>query len=264
MAGFLEEWRADFRTPKPFVIWAVLSLIVGFAGPFGSYLSFPMGLRVAFWGIIMGIALIAGMAVRAFVHGALGLRSFLYGSTLIAAILAILFPPVVHVLLRAMPPSATLTSPGMSEIAIFVFCTSLGVGAYRHATGQIASVMPQQPVSAPLAPEMPNLPRLVERLPEGVQGSLISISVRDHYIDVTTDRGQASLLLRLSDAVAETSADHGAQVHRSHWVAWDAVETAEREGNRMVLRLRDGREVPVSRTYRPLVEARGIGMARTD
>jgi DNA-binding LytR/AlgR family response regulator len=42
----------------------------------------------------------------------------------------------------------------------------------------------------------------------------------------------------------------GRRVHRSWWVAADAVEGVERDGQRLLLRLSDNRCVPVGRTYR--------------
>lgn len=92
-----------------------------------------------------------------------------------------------------------------------------------------------------------------------MQGALWAISVRDHYVDVRTSTGQASLLMRLSDAMAEAEPVEGIQVHRSHWVAWAAVAAAEREGARLFLRLQDGARIPVSRAHRPRVEARLAG-----
>lgn len=102
-------------------------------------------------------------------------------------------------------------------------------------------------------------PRLLDRLAPEQRGRLYWISVRDHYVDVGTSQGVSSLLLRLSDAMVETAGEEGGQVHRSHWVAWGAVTSAERQRGKMVLILSDGARIPVSKTYRAEVEARGIG-----
>ena len=67
----------------------------------------------------------------------------------------------------------------------------------------------------------------------------------------------ASLLLRFSDAIAEVE-EEGAQVHRSHWVAWAAVEAVERDGIKLFLRLKSGARVPVSKNNREKLEARGL------
>jgi DNA-binding LytR/AlgR family response regulator len=55
--------------------------------------------------------------------------------------------------------------------------------------------------------------------------------------------------MRLADAVDELDGIEGAQVHRSWWVARDAIADARRGDGRATLTLKDGSEVPVSRTY---------------
>ena len=106
-------------------------------------------------------------------------------------------------------------------------------------------------------PEPAPEPRLVQRLDPGLRGPILSISVRDHYVDVMTGHGTASLLMRFGDAIAEAGVA-GAQVHRSHWVAWDAIDTVEREGAKLFLRLKPGMRVPVSKNHRDKLELRGL------
>jgi DNA-binding LytR/AlgR family response regulator len=55
----------------------------------------------------------------------------------------------------------------------------------------------------------------------------------------------------MGDAVAELSGYPGLQIHRSHWVAIDAVDGLERENGKTYALLRDGRKLPVSRTRAP-------------
>jgi DNA-binding LytR/AlgR family response regulator len=62
------------------------------------------------------------------------------------------------------------------------------------------------------------------------------------------------ILCRMEDAARELG-DLGRRVHRSWWVAADAVEAVEREGQRTLLRLNDGRHVPVGRSFRPDLKA---------
>ena len=71
----------------------------------------------------------------------------------------------------------------------------------------------------------------------------------DHYLRLHTSLGQELILMRLSDAVAELEGVEGAQVHRSWWVARAAIAQARRGEGRATLTLKDGSEVPVSRTY---------------
>jgi hypothetical protein len=115
-------------------------------------------------------------------------------------------------------------------------------GAITHASASDASAAPA---------------RFMERLPPKLKGAVIyAISAEDHYLKLHTSKGTDLILMRLSDAIAELEGLEGAQTHRSWWVARDAVESARREGDRIVLVLKGGVEAPVSRpNVRPLREA---------
>jgi DNA-binding LytR/AlgR family response regulator len=108
------------------------------------------------------------------------------------------------------------------------------------------------PVTAPPA----ELPPLLRRLKPENRGLIRHIAVEDHYTFVKTSRGSELILLRFSDALAEIGGSHGLQVHRSHWVADDFVCELKRVEGRLMLKLADGTEVPVSRTYIAEVRAR--------
>ena len=267
MGGFLASWMSDFRTRVPYLLWAGLTVTVGLAGPFGTYASFDFGTRLMFWGVILAFVIVYSSGVRAFVHHSLGLNRFSNGSPVIAAILAITVPPAVLNIIPILLRDGGALVPGQWELAIFIFAASISVGAFRHAmapqpTGPVPVPEPAPPASAVV--HAPANPRLIRRLPEAMRGTLISISVRDHYVDVSTDRGRASLLMRLSDALDEVDGVDGAQVHRSHWVSWTSVSAVQRDAGKLTLVMRDGSRIPVSKTYRGLVEDRGLGMARAE
>lgn len=267
MRAFLDELQADFRTAVPFVAWAAISLVVGIAGPFGTYEILPLPLRILVWAAILAVAILTGAAVRAFVRGTLGLRRFLPSSILIALLVTGLFTPVFAALAGRVFAGRPEFRPGLLEIAAFIFCASMAVAAYRQVTAggprrAPASAAGGSGTTAAPGPDtaaepVETVPRLVLRLEPGLRGRLFSVSVRDHYVDVRTEAGRASLLMRLSDAIAETEGEAGAQVHRSHWVARAAVAAVERRGDRTELRLQDGTRIPVSRSHRPQVEGWG-------
>jgi len=101
-------------------------------------------------------------------------------------------------------------------------------------------------------------PKFLERLPLKLRGAEIwAVEAEDHYLRLHTSGGQDLILLRLADAVAELEGIEGAQVHRSWWVARDAVVEAERGDGRAILTLKDGSKVPVSRTYAKVLRERG-------
>lgn len=272
MSAFFDHWLSDFRSPKPYVIWIILTIIIGFAGPFGTYDSGSLPKRLLLWSLLISVAILIGVSNRAFVFGALNLRGFWDGTMLVAGLNAISLPPVIAVIMTSV--DAGMHLPKYDELAIFAFLVTLGVGAYRRTVLTWPLAVNDQPADRqePAASHTPDVAltapaksaRIQMRLPELLRGDLIAISVRDHYVDVFTTKGSMGLLMRLSDAVEETAPIDGARVHRSHWVAWDAVEGVEKNGERLQLRMCNGALVPVSKTYRALVEERGIGMARAD
>ena len=128
----------------------------------------------------------------------------------------------------------------MSGLAIFL--------SHRREAAQAAQAAPAAP--APV--------KFLERLPLKLRGAEIwAVEAEDHYLRLHTSKGQDLILMRLADAVAELEGIEGAQVHRSWWVARDAVADARRGDGRATLTLKDGSEVPVSRTYARLIREAG-------
>jgi len=102
--------------------------------------------------------------------------------------------------------------------------------------------------SDPRGAQEPDQIRLLRRVPPHKHGRLIRLAVNDHYVDVITDAGTTSLLMRFSDAIVEADGVRGLQVHRSHWVAFDHISSVRRAGGRLLLIMSDGLQVPVSKS----------------
>jgi len=95
---------------------------------------------------------------------------------------------------------------------------------------------------------------LMERVRPERRGTLLALKAEGHYLQVYTDAGSDLILYRLSDALLEVGADDGAQVHRSWWVAANAL-SPQRHRDKLVLA--NGIEVPVSRSFRVAARQRG-------
>ncbi|MBP2160111.1 MULTISPECIES: LytTR family DNA-binding domain-containing protein [Asticcacaulis] len=96
------------------------------------------------------------------------------------------------------------------------------------------------------------------RLPFKYQKAEIhALSAEDHYLRVHTSVGQTLLLMRLYDAIRELDGIEGSQVHRSWWVARDAVSDVMRSDGRVTLALKGDVEAPVSRSYAKVLRAEG-------
>ena len=113
--------------------------------------------------------------------------------------------------------------------------------------------------STEAVPPAPGPAPILERVPLPQRGRLLALSVEDHYVDIITDRGKTLVLMRLADAMRETGDMPGLQIHRSHWVARDAVARAHRSDGKLVLELTNGLRLPVSRGYLAQVREAGLG-----
>ena len=86
-------------------------------------------------------------------------------------------------------------------------------------------------------------------LPCEKRGEIWSMSAADHYVEFTTDQGRHMARMTMKDAVAKIDAQDGLQVHRSHWVAYNAMLSIDKIGERHILTLRNGDQIPVSTRF---------------
>ena len=130
---------------------------------------------------------------------------------------------------------------------------TLGTAPGAPAAQRVSEHIPQ-PVQRGVTPPATKPRSVFDRLPRRLGVDLIYLTVDDHYVKAHTSAGSAIILMRFADAVAEL-ADQGLQVHRSFWVANRYLERLARKDGRTVLRLSNGQEIPVSRTYLTAVRA---------
>ncbi len=99
-------------------------------------------------------------------------------------------------------------------------------------------------------------PALMSRLKPTLRRSEIyALEAQDHYVRVITSGGDDLLLMRLSDAIAETAPLAGLSPHRSWWVAEHGVAEVSRRGGKAIIALKNNAEVPVSRSQMKILKA---------
>ncbi len=246
----LREVQGLARDRRAWVVLAVLCLVVGLIGPFGTYAAMGVAPRLAYWtAVVIGTAAIGTLGASFFErllepH----LNRFLAAALAGASAGPFIAAAVALINVGVFGPGATV----IDLVTLALYCSLIS------AAVTVVSVVLEKPANAAAVADAPRLPPLLERLPRSQRGRLIHIAVSDHYVDVTTDRGKSLILMRLSDAIRETSPAAGLQVHRSHWVALDAVKRGTRVGGKPVLELENGTVVPVSRTYLDAVRTAGL------
>lgn len=95
---------------------------------------------------------------------------------------------------------------------------------------------------------------LERRFPEISGLRLLAIEADEHYVRLHTDAGSKHVLYRFRDALKDVEDLSGLRVHRSWWVAKDAIEQSDPSPSGFGLKLKGGLKVPVSQTYRRDVE----------
>jgi len=99
---------------------------------------------------------------------------------------------------------------------------------------------------------------ILDRIPFDKRGPLVALSVEDHYVRVRTTKGEEMVLMRLADAIKETGAVGGLQVHRSYWIALDEISKAVRKGDGALLSMTHGPDIPVSRANVSKIKEAGL------
>jgi len=152
---------------------------------------------------------------------------------------------------------------GIGEMFLSVALIHLALGLIVWATIELpmryggGAPFAEPPAASPHRAAAP--PPLLERLPAGRRGRLLHLQMRDHYVEIHTDKGSDLVLMRFGDALKELGDTEGMQVHRSHWIARAAVNRIVRRTGRTAAILTNGAEVPVSRRYaRALREAHWV------
>ncbi len=247
MRVYWNRFLRDLNTPLKKLLFVILSLIVGIAGPFGSYITMCLFERTFYWSFLIGLSIVMITAIRSALILNRPHWSYWKIGTVASLILAITFPTVIYFLTIHVFRLDRSMMPDFILFVAVVFLISIAIHAIRYFTIETA-----------MKPEN-TAPRIMERLPEEKRGRVIRISARDHFVDIFTENGMHSIRMRFADAVNETEdGTRGFCVHRSHWVAEDAIVDARKKNGRISVFLRDGSVVPVSRKYQHNVIENGF------
>jgi DNA-binding LytR/AlgR family response regulator len=241
-AGRLLEPLLRYR--RSFLVAIVAAAFMSLTGAFDSGRQAPVH-RLIFWEIMMVSGTLIGVAVMSLARRFCWLegRSWVQA----ASLTLMLWAPATVMTWTVI----SLMTPGPPFRLVTLLANAgpvLMVSAAMTALNYLADRDPPQTHAAPAEDDAP--PAFLARLPERLRGgALYAVEAEDHYLRLHTSLGADLILMRLSDAIAELEGIEGAQTHRSWWVARDGIERAKRGDGRALLTLKDGAEVPVSRTY---------------
>jgi hypothetical protein len=248
----MREFRMSPGWRRRAAIDGSLITLLTSTGPFGTFVDLAAPLRLAYWAIAIGSCSLLMHVVIGATMRARWLADWPRPPRIALGSMLAAFPSaaVIGLLERMMRHNDAV----FDHYLWFWFCVAI-IG-FPVALVQFASFGSRPATSSSDSKHEGAEVPFLSRLPREVGREIISLSMQDHYVKVTTSRGSVMILIRFSEAVKELAGYPGAQVHRSHWVASGQAKQILREKNRKIIELADGRRLPVSRPY--LHEARKL------
>lgn len=241
------RWAIDLA------ILIAIGALMGFLGPFGSD-GIPGPDRYLYWMICM----VGGGLIGIVTDDLIGPRIVMTWRR-VAAVSIIMTPPVSllvmsteHVLM-----GGRIDAEGFMRLLWQVWPISLAVMATRALVWRRtpARIETRTLIAAPLPEAEAAFRRRLSARRRGAR--LIAVEAHDHYLKVHTDAGSELITLRFADALEDLALAHGWRVHRSWWVAAEAVEAVRWRRGAGEISLAGGLMAPVSRTYAPLLKEAG-------
>ena len=248
IVGDRKAWVRDIT------ITAGSSLVFALLGPFGTD-TIPLQQRLIEY-LAIGFASFALLWPPMRLALRLGDRAGLPELFVLLGGLSVLTLPVtlvgglvVHLFNPATPPMNVLSVYFMILAMVVPFGT-----AYLMVERRLLS-----PRSLTAPPETQAIPavKTPSWLSPRLGDDVLALQGEDHYVRVHTRLGSELLLMRLRDAIADLEGLAGEQVHRSWWVAREAVGAVSVNGRRLSITLTNGLEVPVSREAAPRLRRAG-------
>jgi LytTr DNA-binding domain len=242
------------RIAVELLVVAGVGLALAALGPFGSY-AVPFGPRAVYWmgSMLAGYAIVRPMVdVSRWLSEQTGIGHF-PAQLLALTVAAVPLSFLIHLTWARFEANGRAS---FGELYLQVWGIGLAMTLLMNRLFPFEGEAPPPPPEPadPTAPDRVR-PRFLDRLPATVGSPLLCLSMEDHYVRAHGPTGSALLLMRMRDAVAELDGLPGLQVHRSWWVAREAVERVEREDGRIRLRLVNGAIVPVARSQLGAVKA---------
>jgi len=267
-------------------LWAMVlfAVLVGFLGPFGTYLEADFPARAWKWWLHL-------MGAYVIVRPTILLWSTIADATSLPQKWLVFWGVVLSSV-----PLASLWYWGAGEffhslhgftgILPFAFLCAVAVLVVATSARNLDALLRRGSVMAELVgtssrPNDANLqrrnetapdesekggrlePRLYDRLGANFVGPISALQSEDHYVRVHGRGGSELILLRLRDAIAELDDYSGAQVHRCWWVAADGIASIEADGRNRTIVLHNGARAAVARDAVSKLERSGFLTAET-
>ncbi len=236
-------------------------LIFAFLGPFGTYYDLSFVERIIFWAMaIFG----CGVFFKYFFFNTIK-HSYLshlhiFTRLVIGAFLAS-FPAtgLIYIIykyfMNSTIPLEMLPSRWFIVFIIGIAITSVHFWDLVLQNSKTTYYKDEAKILNPIEKDA-GIQQFLSRLPDDFNKNLVSLSMQDHYIKVVTDDAHTMLLMNFGDAIKELKNYPGIQIHRSHWVANQAIKKIKKQGRSHFVELKCGARLPVSNGYIAIVSSK--------
>ena len=243
----LREVRDDFQRPALWVSLGGVGIVLALVGAFDTNNVLRPVPLVLYWVVVVVLtyaagALTVGTLRRVLVSASRLLRVTVSGLAVGGVVVGLVASVNTALFGAGWATGAAATQFAISTVGVAFVVTVILDYVFGHTRTEALS----------------RQPALLSRLPISKRGPLVSLCAVDHYVEVTTTKGEELVLIRLADAIAETPPTEGLRIHRSHWIARDQVTSVTRGAGKATIHLRDGRALPVSRSNLPALKEHGL------
>ena len=257
MQSTFRQLKENLISPFFWMVLGAVILLTSMAGPYFTLERFSVPERVAYWGTSLTLSAILMTFLSIYSNRLAESHSLHWSLVATLAGIAGVLPIVATVYLAE--GLATGFAPGwliayrpttlISHVALSAITVTLIVNGLIEFRERVRADAPPRPVAKEKNHTF--TPTILQcKLPHHLGHDIISVRAQDHYIEVTTPKGSAMVLMRLGDAIGDLEPLNGLQVHRSWWINLSHVVQARRGPNGPELILDSDQKVPVGRSFR--------------
>ena len=177
----LRDLQRQIRNPTVWVMLGGASLILGVSGPFQTFELIPTLPRLGYWALIVVSTYVIGFVMTTYVDHGRGKNAGVAATAVTGAGVGLVVGAWIMVLnWIAFGP----VMDGWQDVAAIM--------AYGVVISMVIIVVLRQVLQARHGVDQPEPKQtiaLLDRLPLDKRGTLLSISVQDHYVEVRTSKG---------------------------------------------------------------------------
>ncbi len=233
----------EFATADAVLALLAVGFGIGLIGPFGTFLSEPAWLRIPYF--------MASMLISYGLWAALEKCISRFAPELSQGIQLVLVAAPFSIINSALLVIAhSLLDMWRAETLLLTWVLFFATHMILSLLSIIPAILLVRRISSRMKLDACDsvVDFLSHKLSPKIRNSeLLAVQAEDHYIRVYTARGSDLISMSFGDAMIALQGYQGSKVHRSWWVALDAIEHVQPDGTSLLLKLKDGLSVPVSR-----------------